>query len=312
MTSRCSTSSYYTFQWAQFVEELSMKQIYLKSMYLRVYLKVNPMNIHNKNITLTLTLTLFNTESDNQKLESSTIRENMTLSVLSDQWVELDLTRAAAELWPLVKDSTEVRVTVEARTDCDEQREPPLSFVNPATIPLENKELREQLIATAEPLLLVLCKDDTAIPQMLAHYTTSNNNNRGRRSATTGGEEETEEETEEEEIEEEEEEQEEVCGRKNFTINFSDFGLPFIIYPDSVDIGMCSGACTDYLLMQQGNNYAKLMSRVLARQLSMTDPASSFCCVPVSYSSLEVLIQLPAEVRITSVNNFKIDSCGCR
>ena len=310
----CPASTHYTFQWPPLVEALSLKPLSLHSMYLRAYIIILDRNDISKNqsIKFTLTMSLLSARTLSTAILSGTspsitTTQEIALDGLSDQWIELDLTEGASGLWSNVKTSNGVKVTVEARVQCNDHFKSPLRLVNPAEIPLENKEQRESSVSTSQPLLLVSARDELATRHNPGHTAkthtppASYREDRDKRTADP-----------------------ERCQRHNYTVSFSALGLTHIQLPHSLNVRKCSGLCSDDVLREYrdlGTNHAKTMSSVkriqenlpeLGQMVAPSGPASPPCCVPATFQNDTLLFTLEDGVpSIHYFNDLVIETCGC-
>ena len=299
-TVQCSTLTHYEFQWYQLTKALSQKSLRLERIYIRVYLKVDQQFVgDNEKILLVLTVNLY--DSSGLRIDMET--QETILTELTEQWVELDLTEATTKLWPQIKRSTEVRVTIEATADCVSRMAPPISFVNPAEIPLENTEQRESSVAAAQPLLLVLAHDDIASHtyqrSVNTKHHTEHSTDRNHRSTNN------------------------KCRIDDYPVRISDF--PNILLPNILNIKKCLGSCSDDQIRQSASlatNHARIMSRTKIFQeylpeqsllVTTSGPASTPCCVPTAYEHPTLLLMGEGDGTIgVHFKDLVIKSCGCQ
>lgn len=286
-----------------------MKHLSLLRIYLRAYLNVDRRYIHNtgnEKIPITLTMTLYKTDTLQEssdagsihEIGSSTVVQEVTFDGPSDQWIEMNLIEAGRELWPKIKNSTYVKITVQTSMECNDSLDSsPFRFVNPAEIPLENTKERERSIATSQPFLLVMAGDDTRTN----HTTSHKDNNRSKR--TTENE----------------------CQKQDYMITFSEIQLNNVFLPLSLNIGKCTGLCSEDILRENsdlGTNHARTMSSIKAIQeyqpshgdiVAPSGPANAPCCVPKSFEP-RTSLYIEGDDGTLSMhyfNDLMIQSCGC-
>lgn len=92
------------------------------------------------------------------------------------------------------------------------------------------------------------------------------------------------------------------CSRVSYIVDFrKDFD--FVLYPQSVDIGQCSGNCP----VVPGHNISPYYKMILHLD-SQYEP----CCVPVAFAPVTVLLQVQNRVRLSTVEDLIVKTCGCR
>ena len=310
-TPRDSAVTDYVFQWHLLAELLAQTPTSLKNMFLRIYLKTDQeYTCEDEKIMLTLTMNIYNASRPQNGAENSyTYKEDTSITQQSqeiiiappsDQWVEINLTKIAMKLWSHIKYTTEVRVTVMATTDCVDQVNFPISFINPAEIPLESNELRENLVTSAQPLLVVFANNEYVFKEIHKnHDTMSHAANRSKRSSSG------------------------ACHREDHQITFSDLDIDVLV-PQVLNIGKCSGSCTEYDLRQDsslGTNHAKIMSSVMSIQtnypeitVTSSGPATTPCCVPATYNqSIPLIVNEGSGVSHTRYfSDLVVQSCSCQ
>ena len=307
---QCSTLTHYIFQWKPLSEVVSKRLLSLESLYVRVYLQVDEQKVHKgEKFTVELTVDLRNASKPhtNDNHVCTSLTHELTLLEISDQWIEVDLTEAMKLLWPLeVKNSTEMAVSIKATGDCANRVKHPISFINPAEIPL-SAELRNVSVASAQPLLLVFATDGVLDQRYQRSHKPkphpSNHTDRSTRSIVT------------------------KCQRQDHVVTFRDIGLTDIILPHSLNIGKCSGSCSDQKLREHrflGTNHARIMSSVwttqerspaLGQTVTSDGPADPPCCVPSTFNP-QTALYMDEEGPSFSLhryffNDLVVESCGC-
>lgn len=102
-----------------------------------------------------------------------------------------------------------------------------------------------------------------------------------------------------------------ACHLEELIVDFDDLNLRFITKPKTVNIGQCIGYCPE-IGATNYNVYYQLLSRRLGHK------TEQFCCVPIEYSSVQVLLTLfnpkskRYESRLDLLENAQVTKCGCR
>ena len=296
----CSTLTHFTFEWPSLTRTLSQKPLQLVSLYLRAYLLVDEETaLENEKIKLTAKVSLYGgppTDDGGQReITSVEIVQDVTLSRPSDRWIEVDLTEEAQKFWSQVKHSSEVRISLEAGlVDCHKRIRSPAHFFNPAELPPEADGE-----GALQPLLLVFANDDR-----LPSPHTKRETGRNKRSADIG------------------------CAKHVHMITFSEIGLTNIWIPTSLNIGKCSGSCSESILRAQsslGTNHARVMSAVKYIQdnaprqgleITTNGPANTPCCAPESFSPNTTLVvqddTATFGIHRDYYKDLVIESCSCQ
>lgn len=311
--SQCSTHTHYIFQWKPLSEALSVRPLSLDSIYIRVYLQLDQKNVDiGEKFTLEVTVDLRNASKlyTNANSARASLTHELTLSEVSDQWIEVNLTDAVKQLWPQkVKNSTEMAVSIRATGSCMNEVSIPITFVNPAEIP-PNTELRNSSVASAQPLLLVFATDDTLSQRhQRSHNVKPHPPNQADRHTRSADNE---------------------CQRHNHSVTFGEIGLTNVAFPHSLNIGKCSGSCSDQDLREHsslGTNHARVMSSVrsiqdsspaLGQAVTSDGPASVPCCVPSVFDPQTPLYMADGDgdssffsLHRSFFDDLVIQSCGC-
>ena len=96
------------------------------------------------------------------------------------------------------------------------------------------------------------------------------------------------------------------CCRRPFIVDLDLVGFETIIYPRSYHAYYCSGDCSNQEFVGQSNSlYSNFMSR-----LGDNRPNSS-CCVPVSYSGIEVLHVVDEITKTEVLPGMQVPTCAC-
>ena len=228
--------------------------------------------------------------------------EVVSVTADSSRWVELNLTSGLAELQSLSpKISTNVELTVSISVDCEDNKRVPVTLVDPATVPL-NQRPRRLRLSKLQPMLLVFLSDEdlkTEIKQEAEPPPLGDNldiQERARRES--GG-----------------------CHLEDFAVNFHNIDLTYVLAPFQYNARKCVGSCSHTILRYQGHlatNHAKIMASAIA--LKTFDPDTQFrtqpaepCCVPTKYESISLLILDNLDRLSYAVYpTMRVAGCGCR
>ena len=229
--------------------------------------------------------------------------EEVQVTRESSGWMELNLTSGLTELqWLSGKISHTVELTVSVTVDCVTNRKVPVTLADPATVPLTQGPRRLRL-SKLQPVFLVFLSDEdlkSEIKQEADPPAVGDNLD----------------------IQEEREKRESRgCHIEDFTVNFHNIDLTYVLVPFEYNAHKCVGSCTHSVLRYQGHlatNHAKIMASAVA--IKKFDPDTPFhtqpsdpCCVPTKYESLSLLILddlngLAYAVYPTMI----VAGCGCR
>lgn len=105
-----------------------------------------------------------------------------------------------------------------------------------------------------------------------------------------------------------------VCERQRFAAVFQELGLHMILAPYSVDIGICSGSCSDLsssaFRASVVTNYGRLLSSIGSGEGDM--PQKQPCCIPSKFSGLYLLIRYPdSSIALKLFSDAIVDKCKC-
>lgn len=93
------------------------------------------------------------------------------------------------------------------------------------------------------------------------------------------------------------------CSRVSYSVNFQSLqDFNFVLLPQSVDIGQCSGNCA-----VPGHNISPYYKMMLYHG-NFPEP----CCVPVAFAPATVLLQVQNRIRLTIIEDLIVKTCGCR
>ena len=309
---RCSTVSRYVFKWAGITEKIAEMIKFnkpipaIQSGILRLFLQTIPrlLDDNSTEVNVTVTANLFNGSYYNSSESIFAGEHYLDVSADSNGWVELNITEGLQGLWPPTVENSEIEFVVRSEVNCVDKKKVPATFVDPAEIPLEQKNRRQRHL-NLQPLLVVYISDDYLRQQLVDEGSNQTGDGeslslgepqRRRRSTFKS------------------------CDVEDFSVSFRDLGLEHIIAPYSANIRQCSGSCSHTAIKRNpsiASNHAKVMASahlvsLLNGDLYTNDPEEP-CCVPTKYSSINLLIQhrnLALELSIFP--DFIVETCGCR
>lgn len=319
---KCTRISRFVFEWAiETPLQIITDDFVLSNGLLRPYMQVISRHLTTGapvEVDLSVTLNqLGNTsalEDENAMLGASAFLRKLNVTSGSDGWLELDISEPLREIWPPASKTPFLEVILKMEVNCKDQKKVPMTFVNPAEIPVSQETRRERHLEL-QPLLVVSINDHgikAKIKEQEEKYkeqmkgSTIETVKRRRRSSDSlnGG----------------------ACRLENFTITFSDLELDHFIAPAVVDVRRCSGACAHSNLKLNrtlATNHAKLMASARERfnqpannlpsnaTLYVTEPFVP-CCVPTNYDAVWLMLEHFSGVQLNLFADFIVTDCGCR
>ena len=283
---------------------LKQTKIFLQKGLLRTYMDVIRRYFKRQD-AITVHFTSAFTISEHGANSTMTVpggEEEVRVTLDASGWVELNLTRGLREIQAISrKISSDVELTVTITVDCEANRKVPVTLADPATVPLTQSPRRLRL-SKLQPMLMVFLSDEqlkTEIQQEAEPLPVEDNldiQERERRGS--GG-----------------------CHMEDFTVNFHNIDLTYVLAPFEYNARKCVGSCAHSVLRYQGHlatNHAKIMASAVA--IKNYDPLTPFrtqpadpCCVPTKYESLSLLTLndlngLSYAVYPTMI----VAGCGCR
>ena len=229
--------------------------------------------------------------------------KDMEVTAGSNGWLELNVTCGLQEVQALsaeLSDTIELTVTI-SNTDCIKNRRVPLTLADPASVPLHQAPRRQRL-SKLQPMLLVYLSDEhlkTEIEQEAQPPTVGENLD----------------------VEEREKRAVRGCHLEDFSVNFHNIDLTYVLAPFEYNAHKCVGSCAHSVLRYQGNiatNHAKIMASAVAiRDFNPRTPLhhqpTDPCCVPTKYNSLSLLILDDInELNYAVYPTMTVAACGCR
>lgn len=217
-------------------------------------------------------------------------------------WLELDLTPAVNHTWMSNASKSVIKVALKLHS----AEKIPLRLVNPAMT--TGSVVMHEELKSKQPHLLLFLEDDgglkvnqTSAKGANLLSSRSRTSERRKRSAQTS------------------------CSLRAYTINFADINLDAILFPETVNVGICSGDCGFTFLSvnrKKGTNHALVMSRAFQQANSTATAGNSNskprpkgpCCVPVSYEGA-VVIEADRSFNSYSLKvypDFVATACSCR
>ena len=303
---KCTTLSRYVFNWETLVEANNAKYLPVQKGVLRAYIQAISRHFAEGEsilVNVTATVNFYNGNSTEDAILAGQHQLNVTMD--SNDFVELEITEGLQDLWSLSylgTDKFEIEVNLLLSVDCEHQKKVPITFINPAEIPL-NQETRRARHSNLQPLLVVYLSDEEAKQKLKDEQRVPEEGDDvssiiGRRRRTPS----------------------DSCHLQNFSLSFVDIQLYNILSPPTVNIRQCVGFCSHTDIKRNtnlANNHAKVMaSAQVSWQLTpenwMDEPGEP-CCVPTVYSSLYIIVlHRNQAIELSLYPEFVADECGCR
>ena len=245
---------------------------------------------------------------------SLVLRNNSTQTVLagleaievtpnSSGWTELNMTQGMKEIQSLPGLSDTIKLTVTMTVDCTVNRKVPITLADPASVPLSQGPRRQRL-SRLQPMLLVYLSDEqlkAEIQQEADPQPPGENievEERKKRTLSKDG-----------------------CRLEDFTVNFHNIDLIYVLAPYEYNARQCIGSCAHSVLRHRGSiatNHAKIMASAVAIRnynplTPFRQPPTDPCCVPSKYGSLSLLILDDInELNYAVYPTMSVLACGCR
>jgi hypothetical protein len=317
---KCTTYTQYMFQWSSVEDQIESRLLDVESSMLRTYVQIISRHIE-EGTSVDVNITVFMVPRQNFSSNSSVNSTDLSEAVIagqqvltvrsgSDGWAEFNITEGTREIWPLIPTYTEVQVIIKAEVNCAEQKKVPLSFVNPAEIPLEQENRRARHM-DFQPLFVVFAnnRETQAVLNTPEDSATGAGNNDsmyrdlgealfGDREKRSAGDE---------------------CSIERYVVNLHDLGLTYILAPMTLNISKCAGNCNNRNTINRlGTNHAKIMTAIYNAEVntvpSVEITATPPCCIPTEYKVVYFLMT-PLDgtaAGLKSHNHIVATKCGCR
>lgn len=234
-------------------------------------------------------------------------QKDLLISANSSGWLELNMTEGlkAIHSQSIYGVSPDLELTVTLTVDCLSNRKVPVSLVDPAAVPLEQGPRRQRL-SRLQPMLLAYLSDQVIKEEVWQgekqelvgeNLDTDGGDNREKRAQDVG------------------------CHIDDFTVNFHNIDLFYVLAPYEYNARQCIGSCSHSILRHRGSlatNHAKIMASAVA--LKRYDPQIPFhhnptepCCVPTKYESMSLLVVDDiTEFNYAVYPTMSVSQCGCR
>lgn len=259
--------------------------------------------------------------------ESVTVTVNVSVSILDDddsvvpaagsgraritvvsnysEWIEIDITAELKVVWDSCNTSIVVVSLQLASEDGDEAESVPAEIINSlVALPSSNSGGgRKSHTASLQPLLLLYLEDTSLKTRAMLFSSgpavvgaTLNDASRSRRAALPGS-----------------------CDLYNYTVNFSDVGIDFVLVPESLNVGGCSGGCaSSYQRSMPLGTFTNHASVAAAANAVQSDAGSSggkglaTCCSPLKYRPVLLLVVNSDNIlRVQLFTDMVVSACGC-
>lgn len=298
------------FSWQSLAESQQARQVPVQRGTLRAYLQTIPRLVRGGQtvpMRVTINASLLNSNSSQSVFAGE---HHINVTSASNGWVDLNITQGIQELWPPRKEEHVVEFTLTLSVGCKHYKKVPATFVNPAEIPLKNAKRRERH-RVLQPMLLVHLSD-MQVKEMVKS---------GEQQTLPGGEEEIVLSEGDTQSERRKRNTGNFCAIEDFTVNFHDLQLYYILVPFQYNAKRCTGSCSHTMLArrgQAGTNHAKIMAS--AKAVSQVYPSVVFrhpprdpCCVPTKYKSLSLIVTRgEGIIELEVYPAMIVEECGCR
>ena len=220
------------------------------------------------------------------------------------EWIEIEITAGLEVVWDRCNASVVIVSLRLAREDGDEAESVPAEIISPLAEHRSGETWRD--CVSLQPLLLLYLEDSSlktramllwAGPAAAAGATLSDTA-RSRRAALPGS-----------------------CGVYDYTVTFSDVGIDFVLVPESLNVGGCSGGCTGSYQrsMPPGTvtNHASVVAAANAIQLNVSSNSVggkdlATCCSPSKYQPVLLLVVNSDNIlRVQLFTDMVVSDCGC-
>ena len=228
--------------------------------------------------------------------------QEMIVTAESSGWIELNVTTGLEEIQIISREINDtIKLEVMIGVNCITNKKVPVTLVDPASIPLTQGPRRARL-TKLQPLLLVFLNDKLVKTEI---------------------EQESQPPEVGENIEVETRKKRDVdgCHLEDFSVNFHNIDLTYILAPYEYNARKCVGLCDHSILRYRGDiatNHAKIMASSMAfREYNPNIPfhhePTNPCCVPTRYESLSLLIFNDInELTYAVYPTMTVTECGCR
>lgn len=313
---RCSSVSRYVFNWESFAETYQVEPVPVQKGILRVFMQVISRLISEGehaavNITAQMNFINCSNYTSNYNTSDGVIAGHHMVNVTSNSsgFIELDISQGLQALWPPSTDKSDVELILKMEVNCADRKKVPITFVNPAEIPLEQVNRRERLLCL-QPLLCVYFSDENLKGQLKRDEMETEADGEEGNVADLG-----------EGLDQRRRRSSDGCHRENITVNFQDIGLTNVLSPYSYEVGQCVGSCSHTFLIRNpriGNNHARVMASahlvwLLQQEEWMQEDPGEPCCVPITYKPLHLILQhRNHEIELKLFPDFVASKCGCR
>ena len=231
-------------------------------------------------------------------------QKDLNVSADSSGWLELNMTEGLRAIHDqsLSGVSPDIEATLVITVDCVGNKKVPVSFMDPASVPL-GQGPRRQRLSRLQPMLLAYLSDEVIKEEVRQEEKQElvgenlDTNSVEKRAQDIG------------------------CHIDDFTVNFHNIDLVYVLAPYEYNARQCVGSCSHSVLRHRGSmatNHAKIMASAVA--LKRYNPRIPFlhnpvepCCVPTKYESMSLLVVDDiTEFNYAVYPTMSVSQCGCR
>ena len=225
----------------------------------------------------------------------ATTSEEARFSLLanSSRWIQIDITAGIKAVWDRSNASV---VVVSIQLSAEEDGMVPAEIVDPLAMPLDEHRNR---CTALQPLLLLYLEDGSlktrakvlstgpaAEGGALQDTVTA----RARRTPLRGS----------------------SCSLYNYTVTFSDIGVDYVLAPETVNVGGCSGSCATSYQRSMPPGTVTNHASVIAAADGLQKESSQGCCSPLRYQPIYLMVvNSEAILRVQLFTDMVVSTCGC-
>ena len=234
-------------------------------------------------------------------------QRDLNVSANSSGWLELNMTEGLKAIHDqsIFGVSPDIELTLTITVNCVSNRKVPVSLVDPASVPL-GQGPRRQRLSRLQPMLLAYLSDEMIKEEVRQeekeelvgeNLDTNSVENREKRAQDAG------------------------CHIDDFTVNFHNIDLVYVLAPYEYNARQCIGSCSHSVLRHRGSmatNHAKIMASAVALkrynpQIPFNHNPTEPCCVPTKYESMSLLVVDDiTEFNYAVYPAMSVSQCGCR
>lgn len=232
---------------------------------------------------------------------SAFVEANFSVATNYSEWIEIEVTESLKALWSRGNASV-LTITVQLTSPEGQTAAGgfvPAEIVDPLVVPIDERSKGPCL--ALQPMLLLYLEDSSLKTQALAlssgpavRGVTLHTVTRPQRAALPGS-----------------------CELRNYTVTFADIGIDYVLFPETLNVGECSGGCASSYQrsMPPGTvtNHASVVAAA-GDSAGEGERAKSVitCCAPLKYQPVYFLVvNTDNIVRVQLFSDMVASICGC-